>query len=136
LYHGGLPLSPARTAASGTAEWRGVARDVRREYPSRMEEPQRTAAAFTPDSRLVLSRDQVSCDLAGDAAIVNLNNGVYYGLDAVGARVWNLMREPITFAQMVDTLLTIYDVDRPTLETDIRAFVHQLAAQGLVEITA
>ena len=100
-----------------------------------MTEP-RDAAALMPDSRVVLSRDQVSCDLAGDAAIVNLNNGVYYGLDAVGARVWNLMREPITFAQLLDTLLTIYEVDRSTLESDIRTFVHQLAALGLVEITA
>ena len=128
------PLRP-RPGDVRTLQEHVVARDRRREYPSPMTEP-RDAAALMPDTRIVLSRDQVSCDLAGDAAIVNLNNGVYYGLDAVGARVWNLMREPITFAQILDTLLTIYEVDRSTLESDIRTFVHQLAAQGLVEITA
>ena len=91
---------------------------------------------LSPQSRIVLAKDQVSCDLAGEAAIVNLNNGVYYGLDPVGARVWNLMREPVTFASVVDSMLAEYQVDRPTLERDLRAFVNQLAEQGLVEISA
>jgi hypothetical protein len=91
---------------------------------------------LSPQSRIVLAKDQVSCDLAGEAAIVNLNNGVYYGLDPVGARVWSLMREPVTFAAVVDAMLATYRVDRPTLESDLRAFVARLVEQGLVEISA
>jgi hypothetical protein len=78
----------------------------------------------------------VSCDLGGEAAIVNLKNGVYYGLDPVGARVWNLLRAPITFAQLLDALLCVYEVERLRLESDMRGFLNQLAEQGLVEISA
>ena len=92
--------------------------------------------ALTPESRLVLSKDQVSCDLAGEAAIVNLKNGVYYGVDSVGAQVWNLMREPVTFVRMIDSLLQIYEVERATLEADVRRFLNELAEQGLIEISA
>jgi hypothetical protein len=101
-----------------------------------MGETPSAGAPLSAESRIVLAKDQVSCDLAGEAAIVNLNNGVYYGLDAIGARVWNLMREPVTFAHVVDSLLATYQVERPTLESDLRAFIHQLAEQGLVEISA
>jgi hypothetical protein len=101
-----------------------------------MGEMPSAGAPLSAESRIVLAKDQVSCDLAGEAAIVNLNNGVYYGLDAIGARVWNLMREPVTFASVVDSMLAEYQVDRPTLERDLRAFVNQLAEQGLVEISA
>jgi hypothetical protein len=94
------------------------------------------SAVLSGGSRIVLSKDQVSCDLAGEAAIVNLKNGVYYGLDPVGARIWNLMREPVTFAQILDSLLHDYAIDRLTLESDLRLFVNQLAEQGLVEIRA
>jgi hypothetical protein len=94
------------------------------------------SAVLSGESRIVLSKDQVSCDLAGEAAIVNLKNGVYYGLDPVGARIWNLMREPVTFAQILDSLLHDYAIDRLTLESDLRLFVNQLAEQGLVEIRA
>jgi hypothetical protein len=81
-----------------------------------------------------MSHDQLSCDLAGDAAIVNLKNGVYYGLDPVGARIWNLIREPVTFADLRDALVRDYDVEVDRLDSDIRDFLTQLADQGLVEI--
>jgi hypothetical protein len=88
-----------------------------------------------PDSaRIVMSHEQLSCDLAGDAAIVNLKNGVYYGLDPVGARIWNLIREPVTFAEVRDTLIRDYDVEPVRLESAIHDFLKQLADQGLIEI--
>jgi hypothetical protein len=67
-------------------------------------------------------------------AIVNFDNGVYYGLDPTGARIWNLLSEPSTVDELCDTLARVYDVDRSTLESDVRAFVGDLAEQGLVEI--
>jgi hypothetical protein len=85
-------------------------------------------------SRIVVSPDQLSCDLAGEAAIVNLKNGVYYGLDSVGARIWNLIREPATFGEIRAALVRDYDVEAVRLETDIREFLAQLAEQGLIEI--
>ena len=31
------------------------------------------------------AKDQVSCDLGGEAALLHMNKGIYYGLDPVGA---------------------------------------------------
>jgi hypothetical protein len=67
---------------------------------------------------------------------VNLKNGVYYGLDPVGARIWNLIREPVTFAQIRESLVGDYDVEPARAESDIREFLTRLAEQGLVEITS
>ena len=89
---------------------------------------------LTSDSRITLSKNQASCDLAGEMAIVNFDNGVYYGLDPTGARIWNLLREPSTIEELCDILVGEFDVDRSTLESDVRAFVGDLADQGLVEI--
>ena len=89
---------------------------------------------FSDDSRIAVSEDQVSCDLAGEAAILNLKNSVYYGLDPVGARVWGLIQEPRTFAEIRDTLLDTYDVERSQLESDLQTLLSQLADQGLIDI--
>ena len=91
------------------------------------------ANRFSNDSRVAVSEDQVSCDLAGEAAILNLNNSVYYGLDTVGASVWSLIQEPKTFAEIRDTLLGVYDVDRTQLEYDLQALLTELAEQGLIK---
>lgn len=92
------------------------------------------AKTLSDDSRISVSEDQVSCDLAGEAAILNLKNSVYYGLDPVGARVWSLIQEPKTFAEIRDTLLGVYDVERPQLESDLQVLLTELAEQGLIDI--
>lgn len=86
-------------------------------------------------SRIVASRDQVSCDLSGEAALLSLKTGVYYGLNPVGAHIWSLI-QTTTFGQLRDTLLGTYDVERLTLESDIRGLLVQPAEQGFVEISA
>jgi hypothetical protein len=66
---------------------------------------------------------------------VNLTTGVYFGLDAMGARIWNLIREETTFAEVCDRISNLYDVEPHQLERDLREFFGQLADQGLIEIS-
>jgi Coenzyme PQQ synthesis protein D (PqqD) len=94
-----------------------------------------TVTTITADSHIALSKDQASCDLAGETAIVNLMNGVYYGLDPMGTHIWKLLREPLTFAALCDSLIHDYDVEASRLESDMREFLNDLADQGLVDIT-
>lgn len=84
---------------------------------------------------MVVAADQISRDLTGGAAIVNLTSGVYYGLDEVGTRIWTLIHEPVTVAEIRDAIVREYDVDAPTVDADLRAFLTRLAEQGLIEIT-
>ena len=83
---------------------------------------------------VVAIRDQVSADLAGEAAILNLKSGVYYGLNAVGARIWSLIQEPKTVEDIRDTILNEYDVEPERCERDLLALLERLAAEGLIEV--
>jgi len=91
--------------------------------------------SLNDQSAIVVSKEQVSCDLAGEAAILNLKDGVYYGLDPVGARIWNLIQQPRTFGEIRDTLLAEYEVDTSRLELDMRTLLDQLAEHQLIEIS-
>jgi len=93
------------------------------------------AVELAIESRVVASKDQVSSDLGSEAAILNLKNSVYYGLDPIGARIWQLVQEPTTLGHIRDVLRAEYDVDEAQLEADIRDLVQELSAHGLVEIT-
>ncbi len=90
--------------------------------------------ALTPDTTVVRSSDQASADLGGEAAILNLKDGVYYGLDAVGARIWELIEEPRTVRDVCDTLCNEYDVDAERCERDLIALLTELAQHGLIDI--
>jgi hypothetical protein len=89
---------------------------------------------FRHDSVVAAAADQVSADLADQAAILNLKSGVYYGLDTVGASIWRLIRESRTIAEIESALLAEYEVDATQCATDLRGFIERLVAEGLVEV--
>lgn len=86
------------------------------------------------DTRVVAARDQVSVEVEGEAVILSLADGVYYGLDPVGARVWTLLEAPCTVAELRDAVVAEWEVDAPTAERDLLALLEALAARGLVEV--
>jgi coenzyme PQQ synthesis protein D (PqqD) len=112
-----------------------VARVAGSGYSSHVADRNGGRPALNADSRIALSTEQVSCDLDGQVAIVNLANGVYYGLDSTATCIWTLLAEPRTFGDICDSMLRMYDVEPAILEADVRAFVGDLAVQGLVVIT-
>jgi len=80
------------------------------------------------------SPDQVSCDREGEAAILNLKTGRYYGLGPVGAAVWKLIEQPRTLASIRDAVLAEYEVDPASCERDLFELLENLAAEGLIEV--
>lgn len=85
-------------------------------------------------SRVVAARDQVSTELEGEAVILSLSDGVYYGLDPVGAFAWALLEQPRTLAGLRDAVVAEFDVDAPTAERDLLALLDEMASRGLVEV--
>jgi hypothetical protein len=89
---------------------------------------------ISTSSVIVAAQDQVSSDLGKEAVILNLKNGVYYGLDAVGTRVWSLIQEPRAVHEIRDVLLNEYEVEPERCEGDLLALLEELAAENLVEV--
>ncbi len=89
---------------------------------------------ITAATIVVVSPEQVSCDLAGEAAMLNLKNSVYYGLDPVGARIWKLIQTPVTVSAVRDMIVQEYDVEAEHCERDLFDLLQKLANEGLIEI--
>ena len=83
---------------------------------------------------IVAVSEQISCDLAGEAAILNLKSGVYYGLDSVGARIWTLVQQPLAIPTIRDALLAEYDVEPEQCQRDLLALIAEMMAAGLIEV--
>jgi hypothetical protein len=86
-------------------------------------------------SIVVTAKQQVACDLAGEAVILNIKDGVYYGLNSTGAQVWNLLQKPQIVSDILSALLQQYDVEPERCEQDLLALLHELAARDLIEIS-
>jgi hypothetical protein len=79
------------------------------------------------------SNIQVSVDVNGEAIILNLKDGLYYGLNTVAARIWELIQEPITIQSIHDTLLEEYEVTPDVCFKEILALLEELEDKGLIQ---
>ena len=87
-------------------------------------------------SIVVVAKEQVSCPLGEESAILNLKNSVYYGLDPVGARVWALLQRPRSVGELRDTLLSEYEVEAGRCEQDLLSLLESMRSEGLIEVRA
>jgi hypothetical protein len=67
-----------------------------------------------------------------ETVMLDLANGTYFSLDLVGARIWALLGEGKTLAEICDVLMAEYDVARDAIERDVLSLVEELRAHGLI----
>ncbi len=89
--------------------------------------------SITERSWIVAAKELIWSDLDGEVVILNLRDGIYYGLDPVGAAIWQLVQEPRTVLQIRDCLLQEYDVEPDVCLQDVLALLADLAARQIVE---
>lgn len=82
------------------------------------------------------SNDQVSCELNDETAILDMKTGVYYGLDPVGARIWELIQQPRAVSSIIASLLDEYEVVEANCTQDVLALLTHLQEKQLIEICA
>lgn len=83
------------------------------------------------DFTVVATSDHVACTVEGEAVILQLQDGVYYGLNTVGTRVWEFIQAPRRFSEIVDCVLGEFDVPRADCERDIAELLGELRSRGL-----
>lgn len=69
-----------------------------------------------------------------EMALLDLETGVYFGLDPVGARMWELLAEHGTVEIAAQRMVEEYDVSPEQLRGDLLHLVEELAAKRLIEI--
>jgi coenzyme PQQ synthesis protein D (PqqD) len=93
-------------------------------------------ATLSVHSIVLATREQVSCPLGEESAILNLKNTVYYGVNAVGARVWKLLQQPRSVQELRDALVDEYEVDAERCQSDLMALLEKMRSEGLIEVRA
>jgi len=83
---------------------------------------------------VVAASEQVSCPLGEESAILNLKNSVYYGMNPVGARVWDLLKQPKSVTELRNALLEEFEVDEVRCGGDLLALLETMRSEGLIEI--
>ena len=91
--------------------------------------------SVTIESVVVAADDQISADLDGEAVVLGLDRGMYYGMGGVGTRIWELIRESTGVADILKTIVEEYEIDETTCQRDLLRFLDELEAEGLLVVS-
>jgi hypothetical protein len=90
---------------------------------------------ITLDALIEIEENVLFRELSGEAVLLNVETGNYFGLDQVGTRAWTLIREHKALSKVVGLMEAEYDVSRDVLGSDLVALAKELSAHGLVRIS-
>jgi hypothetical protein len=81
------------------------------------------------------SPDVISQEVSGETVLLDLQSENYFGLDEVGTRIWQLIKETDDLRSIYNTLLDEYEVEEERLEKDLEALLGEISDLGLVKLT-
>ena len=79
-------------------------------------------------------KEHLCCELNGEAVILSLKNGKYYGLNPVASRIWELIQTPLSTDEIQNSILLEYDVESEMCEREVSTFLNQMAAEELIVV--
>ena len=92
--------------------------------------------AINFNSRIEVPDDVLVSELDGESVLLNLKTESYFGLDEVGARMWNVFTAADSIEAAYTTLKDQWDVEPDVLRKDLTGLLEQLAAEGLVRFNS
>jgi hypothetical protein len=83
---------------------------------------------------ITLSPEVISQEVSGETVLLDLESENYFGLDEVGTRIWQLVKETGDLQAIYNTLLEEYEVEEERLQTDLEALLDEIAVLGLITL--
>ncbi len=91
---------------------------------------------LTLTDRVVVPEAVVSRELEGETVLLNLDTGVYFGLDAVGTDIWRAIQSFGVLSEALEAVRAQYDAEPDVLRADLLRLVNQMCAKGLLRPAA
>ncbi len=105
------------------------------DLPQQGEQSLRPHSPIMLDSYVAAVPDQLSCDTDIGAVVLHVQQGRYYDLNAVSARVWHLVQTRQRVRDLAEVLEKEYAVESRVCESDLIRALEKMAACGIVEVS-
>lgn len=88
------------------------------------------------ESVVVRGAEVAARELADEAVILSLRDGVYYTVKGVGLDVWRLIEREVSVGAIVSDLASRYDAPPAAIERDVIEFLEHVVERGLATVRA
>lgn len=90
--------------------------------------------SLTAETLIQRSEEVVHSTIDGEVVMMSVEQGSYYGLDAIGSRIWNLLERPAKVGDLCQALMKEFEVDEARCFQDVAAFLKAIGKQKIIAI--
>lgn len=76
--------------------------------------------------------DLLYSKVGDEIVLLTLESGKYFKIDAIGSRIWELIKQPLTFDQLCHNLLEEFDASPGQIQTDVELFLNRCLDDHLI----
>ncbi|MEE2785590.1 MAG: PqqD family protein [Pseudomonadota bacterium] len=82
--------------------------------------------------KLTIPQQVISRQTGDEMVLLDLESGLYFGVDGVGQRIWETFAEGRNLEEAIAVVVAEYEVDQAQAQADVIAFVRNLVDRGLL----
>ena len=91
-------------------------------------------AEFTDKTIFQRRKDLLSSRMDQDTVMMHPESGKYFSLNPVATRIWEMLETPMSFEQIVETLLNEFNVSPEVCNKETREFIKTLIEKDIIEV--
>ena len=89
---------------------------------------------MTPSTVVARSDDAIAAPLGEELAMMDIDAGTYYMLDAIASDIWAHLDRPTPIAELLARLQERYEVSPEQCQADVLALLERMHEKGLVRV--
>lgn len=75
----------------------------------------------------------VEGQLDDNQIIMDIERGKYFGLNSLGRKIWELLESPLTLDEIINRLLSEYQVSEEICHKEVSSFINKAISLGIIE---
>lgn len=83
---------------------------------------------------IVQGKESIVSDMGGEKVMLSVRNGKYYNLGEIGGKIWDNIEAPVSVDQLIEKIMSEYDVDQNQCKEEVLSFLEILFNEGLINI--
>lgn len=84
--------------------------------------------------KIIRHNDMLSAEIGGEAIMMSIEKGAYFGLNPIATRIWDLIDQPKSIAELIEVISTEYEVSDEQCSADVQEFVADMLARGIAQL--
>jgi hypothetical protein len=84
--------------------------------------------------RFIQNKKIIQSTIGEEVVMMDMDSGFYFGMNGVGSVIWRHLSKEITLDDLIDKLMSEFNVNKQTCEADTIEFLDNLLEKNIIRV--